>query len=208
VNDMTSRRGRPRKSFLTRKDAVESFEADEVLDSLASNDAAPPPSRPPMRPEMKAEDPRARAARRAAEIRGNIGSMDEGVDEFYIDPTDIPPGWSYEWKRHTVAGAEDPSYAVSLARKGWEPVPVDRLPHLMPASSKDQYVTRKGMILMERPAELTDEARNIEERRARLQVRNKEAQLGEARPGEFSRNNKDAPLAKVKKGWEAVPIPE
>lgn len=208
MNDMTSRRGRPRKSFLTRKDAVESFEADEVLDSLASNDAAQPPSRPPMRPEMKAEDPRARAARRAAEIRGNIGSMDEGVDEFYIDPTDIPPGWSYEWKRHTVAGAEDPSYAVSLARKGWEPVPVDRLPHLMPASSKDQYVTRKGMILMERPAELTDEARNIEERRARLQVRNKEAQLGEARPGEFSRNNKDAPLAKVKKGWEAVPIPE
>jgi hypothetical protein len=78
----------------------------------------------------------------------------------------------------------------------------------MPANTKDQYITRKGMILMERPLELTDEARRIEERRARLQVRNKEAQLGEARPGEFGRNNKDAPLAKVKRGWEAMPIPE
>ena len=161
-----------------------------------------------MRPEMKAEDPRARAARRAAEIRGNIGSMDEGVDEFYIDPTDIPPGWSYEWKRHTVAGAEDPSYAVSLARKGWEPVPVDRLPHLMPASSKDQYVTRKGMILMERPLEITEEAQRAERRRAQLQVRQKEEQLNAAPQGQFERNNKDAPLARVKKGYSPIAIPD
>ena len=38
-----------------------------------------------MRETMRDDDPRARAARRAAEIRGHRGDMDEGTDEFHID---------------------------------------------------------------------------------------------------------------------------
>jgi len=209
VNDVAPKRGRPRGSFL-KKIAPPSIEnADETLESISSSASADPtPVRPALRPKMKEEDPRSRAAKRAAEIRGNIGSMDDGVDNFFVDPSIVPPGWSYEWKRHTVAGAEDPSYAVSLARKGWEPVEPGRHPDMMPTNTKDQYITRKGMILMERPMELTEEARRVDERRARLQVRNKEAQLGEARPGEFGRNNKDHSLANIKRGWESIPVPE
>src|ERR1700676_2790894 len=60
------------------------------------------------------EDPRARAARRALELREQRGGdMDDGVDKFYIDPRIIPDGWSYEWKALTVLGKENPGYQVS-----------------------------------------------------------------------------------------------
>lgn len=165
-------------------------------------------TRPNVRPPMNPEDPRERAARRAAEVRGHIGVMDEGTDDFYIDSTIIPDGWSYEWKTRTVMGAEDPAYQVALARKGWEPVPASRHPELMPVNSKDAIITRKGMVLMERPLELTEEARSIENRRARNQVRAKEEQLSAAPAGQFERSNKDSPLIKVKKSYEAMPIPK
>jgi hypothetical protein len=63
------------------------------------------------------------------------------------------------------------------------------------------------MVLMERPMELTLEARAIEARRARLQVRAKEEQLVAAPPGQFDRQNKDDSLLKVKKSYEAIPVP-
>lgn len=173
--------------------------------------AAPEPvavERPAMRAEMREEDPRARAARRAAEIRGNIGSLDEGTDDFYIDQNSIPDGWSYEWKRKTVLGQEDPAYQVQLARMGWEPVPANRHPAYMPDNGKYTTIERKGMVLMERPKELTDEAKTIELKKARNQVRQKEQQLASAPDGQFGRNNKDAALVKVGKSYEAMPIPD
>ena len=149
------------------------------------------------------------AKKRAEEIRKHIGGdLDEGVDDFFVDPDKIPDGWTYEWKRHTVLGMEDPSYQVSLRRMGWTPVPASRHPEMMPANHKDDVILRKGMILMERPEEITEEVRAIDKKRARDQVRVKEQQLNEAPTGQFERKNKDSPLAKVKKSYEAMPIPE
>lgn len=163
--------------------------------------------RPDMRPMMREEDPRVRAARRAAELRDHLGSMDEAPDDFFIPPSDVPNGWCYEWKRKTLLGQEDPAYQVQLAQKGWEPVPAYRHPSYMPVGYKGQTIERKGMILMERPLEITEEARNFELRKARNQVRQKEAQLAGAPEGQFDRNNKDSSLVKVKKSYEAMPIP-
>jgi len=164
--------------------------------------------RPEMRPTMREEDPRTRAARRAAEIRNHVGNMDEGPDDFYIDLSEIPDGWTYEWKRKTVLGQEDPAYQVQLARMGWEPVPASRHPRYMPEGAKYASIERKGMVLMERPKELSDEARQIELKKARNQIRQKEAQLNSAPDGQFGRNNKDAPLVKIGKSYEAIPIPK
>jgi hypothetical protein len=159
-----------------------------------------------MRNDMREEDPRERAARRAAEVRANVGTMDDGTDEFYIDPATVPPGWSYEWKRKTNVGAEDPAYQVSLARKGWDPVPASRHPSYMPTGSSNATIERKGMILMERPKELTDEAKGIEYRKARDQVRHKEQQLNAAPDNQFGRNNKDQSMVKVHKSYDmAIP---
>ena len=148
------------------------------------------------------------AKKRAEEIRKHLGSLDEGTDDFYVDLDKIPDGWSYDWKRFTVLGMEDPAYQVALRRAGWTPVPAARHPEMMPADSKDEAILRKGMILMERPQEISDEVRAIDKQRARDQVRVKEQQLNEAPNGQFERKNKDSPLAKVKKSYEAVPIPE
>jgi hypothetical protein len=166
------------------------------------------PVRAPVRPSPREDDPRARAAKRAAEIRGHLGDLDEGTDEFYIDPSCIPSGWTYEWKMRTVLNQENPSYQVHLARMGWEPVPASRHPEMMPAGFTQKTIERKGMVLMERPKEITDEARSIEMRRARQQVKAKEEQLAAAGPGQFERSNKDASLVKVKKSYEPMPVPE
>lgn len=163
-----------------------------------------------MRPDtVKDESPRDRAARRTAELRGHDTDLgDDGNDEFYIELGIIPDGWSYEWKTRTILGAEDPAHQVALARKGWEIVPASRHPELMPMSYKGVEITRKGMVLMERPMEITQEAKDASLRRARMQMRDKEAQLTQAKGGEFDRTNKGDPLVKISKKYEAIPIPE
>lgn len=172
-------------------------------------EAAAPVPREDMREAVRGEDALSRAAKRAAELRGHIGAMDEGVDDFYVDPSMVPEGWTYEWKRHLLLGAEDPSYNVALARAGWEPVPVNRdAAHraMMPMNWTGAYIERKGQILMERPTEIVEEARAVERRRARDQVRAKEAQLAGTPDGTMTR---DHPQAKpqIKKGWESIPVP-
>jgi len=210
------KRGRPPKvkqlveESITTSAALNEQNAHALEEAFEPVEKAPvAPSRPEMRPTMREEDPRARAARRAAELRDHHnGDMDDGVDEFYVDPADIPEGWSYEWKRRTVLGAEDPAYQVALARAGWEPVPTSRHPSYMPMGGDYPFIERKGMILMERPLEITEDARNAELRKARMQVRQKEAQLNSSESGHFERTNKDQSLVKVKKSYESIPVPD
>lgn len=164
-----------------------------------------PEVRTEVRPEVR-EDPRDAAARRAAQIReARGGSMDEGTDRFFIENKAVPEGWDYQWKRKTVLGASDPAYEVSVARAGFTPVPAHRHPEMMPEGNY-KTIERDGMILMERPKEITDEAKALELRKARQQVRVKEEQLNQAPAGHFERANKDAALAKIGKHYEPIPI--
>jgi hypothetical protein len=156
---------------------------------------------------MREEDSRVRAARRTAEIRDHLGTMDDGTDDFYIDQRTIPAGWEYEWKRMTVFGQEDPAYRVHTVRKGWENVPLERHPDMMPSGHAGTSIERKGLVLMERPKELSDEARNIERRKARDQVRHKEQQLGSAPDGQFGRDHREV-QPKINKTYESIPIPK
>jgi hypothetical protein len=192
-SDLPRRRGRPPLHPMSA--AVAALPPDET-------DSIPP------QPKYREEDPRTRAARRAAELRNHIGIADDGVDKFFVDPRLIPDGWSYEWKTHLVLNQPNPSYEVSLARKGWEAVPVTRHPQMMPEGWKGNHIERDGQILMERPMEITQEAKDNELRKARLQVRQKEAQLTGAPSGQFERDNKGSPLVNVKKSYEAIPIPK
>ena len=167
---------------------------------------SPEVERPPLRASMREEDPRMTAAKRAAEILGQIdGAAAAGADDFIAPPP--PPGWSYEWKRHTIYNQEDPAYQTQLARYGWEPVPVSRHPEMMPVATKSSIIERKGMILMMRPAEVTDRIREMERREAARQVRSKEEQLGTAQDGHFGRDHQQV-RPKVSKSYEAMPIPD
>jgi len=187
------KRGRP---FGTKKKTVEAVQAVET----------PVVSRPAMRPEpAKSDDPRSRAAQRAAELRGHLGNLDEGQDEFHFDPNMVPDGWSYEWKTQKVLGQENPAYTVALRRTGWEPVPASRHPEMMPPGATG-HIERKGMVLMERPKEITDEMRAIDYRNARNQVRTKESQLASAPDGQFGRDHASV-RPKISHGYEPIPIP-
>jgi hypothetical protein len=202
MNDQKMNRPKAPESPFQR--AAEAARAEAVSAAEAPQNAPP---RAEMRPPMREEDPRARAARRAQELRDHRGSLDDGTDDFYVDPSAVPPGWDYEWKRKTVMGAEDPAYQVALMRAGWEPVPASRHPEMMPDRGHFATIERKGMILMERPKEITDEMRELELRKARQQVRQKEQQLNSAPEGQFGRDHAQV-RPKINKSYEAIPIPE
>lgn len=166
-------------------------------------------SRPDMRPPLRDDDPRAAAARREAEILGHLGNMNEGTDEFYFSPDQVPDGWTYEWKRRTIMGQEDPAYQVALARTGWEPVPSRRHPEMMPVNWKGDTIERKGMVLMQRPKAITERIEEMDRHRARNQIKAKEQQLNAAPPGTMEKEFSD-PRARpvIKKSFEAIPIPK
>lgn len=161
-----------------------------------------------IRPPMREDDPKARAAQRAAQLREHSnGEVVDGIDDFYVPLDIIPDGWTYEWKRHTTYGAEDPAYQVQLARSGWTAVPVSRHPAMMPQNTQAQIITRKGMILMECPTEIVQERVDAERRKARLQVAHKEAQLAGTPEGTMTRDHARV-RPTIKKGYEPMPIPE
>lgn len=161
-----------------------------------------------MRAQMREDDPRARAERRTKEILSHGELPGEGPDEFFIDREAIPPGWDYEWKTYTVGNKEDPAYQVQLARGGWEPVPADRHPEFMPRGTKSPIIERRGMILMERPMEITKRVKMRDSKEARDLVRRKQEQLSAAPDGQFERDNKGSSLVKIGHSFEPMPVPE
>ena len=197
-------RGRPRKYPIP-----EQGEQPEVIETKETPMATDTETnRPPLRPDMRAEDSRAEAARRAEEILENF--KDDAIlggDEFTA-PAPYP-GWSYEWKTKSVLNQENYSYQVALAQAGWTPVPLSRHPEMMPTGWHGTVIERKGMLLMERPAVISDRVRRLEMQKAREQVRAKEEQMHGAPQGHFDRRKSDgSPVSSVKKGFEPLQIPD
>lgn len=168
-------------------------------------EAALAPVESPSRPDMRPEDSRSAADKRAQEILGNFDGTEMTSDEFVAPPP--PDGWSYEWKVKTVYNQEDPGRMMGYRRTGWSEVPVKRHPEMMPQGYKGLAIERKGMVLMERPREITDRFKERDRQNARAQVRTKEDQLSSAPQGQFERQNKDSSLARIKKGYEPMEIP-
>lgn len=202
MNDTpTSLRGRPRKTsmFAKKEPSPAGIEASSQIEE--------PVEASPLRPPLRDEDPRTRAAKRAAELRGHLGEIDEGTDKFYVDPGSIPDGWTYEWKRHSMYGKEDPAYHVQILRAGWSPVPATRHPEMMPDQGSYNTILREGMILMECPTEIVEERRRIDLKNARDQVRYKESQIAGTPDGTMTRDHARV-RPSIKKGYEPMPIPE
>ena len=170
-----------------------------------------PQSSTPVATARDLDDPKAHAARRAAELREHGGALDDETDKFFFDRAIIPDGWDYEWKAWTVLGKEDPGYQVTLAQRGWEAVPAYRHPEMMPTGYKGATIDREGQRLMERPLEITNESKARELRKARSQVQQKEAQIKGAPAGDnspFDTTNQGAPLNNIRRSYEAMPIPK
>lgn len=139
------------------------------------------------RPDVRANSIR-EAEERAQEIMDSLGDSAFQIDEFYIDANVIPAGWTYQWRRQTVAGKEDPHYMVGLMRSGWRAVPASRHPEMMPIGWEGS-IEKKGLILMELPKILVDRKKADEKREAIEQLRNSEAMLHEAPPNTAPRDD-------------------
>lgn len=173
--------------------------------------AVPEPTIAGQSPEAAAPKPKddsnARAAKRAAELRSHTGSFTKEGDIFYIDPRIVPAGWTYEWKRYKLVGEKDDSYSTDLRYRGWDEVPVSRHPAMMPQHHMGNTIERKGMVLMERPLEITSEVQALERQKADQQVRTRQQQLANAPPGQFERvDGHGAPTVKLH--TEYAPIPK
>ena len=155
-----------------------------------------PARRPPIRPNTRdtglfggadtlRPDPRADSVREAEEyarqITEALGHENYNPDEFYIDPAEIPEGWSYQWKSSAIVGKENTYHMLELRRGGWREVMAERHPYKMPAGYVGA-ITIKGLTLMELPKVLTDRAEYAHIRESREVIRNSEAQLYET-PG-------------------------
>ncbi|MBB3411214.1 hypothetical protein FHT87_005167 [Rhizobium sp. BK316] len=139
------------------------------------------------------------------EIRSRKRKGGQSVDKFHIDASQIPSGSSYEWKTVTVYGKEDPSYNVLLREQGWEPVDSSRHPGLV-ADGHTGPIIRDGLMLMERPIELTQEAMAEDRANATEMVTIKKQQiLGETPAGTMSREASNLKNY-ARTSYEALPI--
>lgn len=112
------------------------------------------------------------------------------VDRFYIPPHIVPYGWTYEWKRESLFGQEDTAHLIHMQENGWRPVMAETHPgYFMPEGYKGA-IRRDGLIMMERPAELTEEARNEERAAAKYLMEAQKEQLGLQLPKGFSGEHK------------------
>lgn len=99
-------------------------------------------------------------------------------DRYYVDPSIIPDGWVYQWKRYSVLGQEEPAYMAELAQLGFTPVPAERHDGVfVPAGMKGAIIIG-GQILMERSILDEEDARAEDKARADAQLRGSREQFG------------------------------
>lgn len=196
MNDIKRKPGRPRKDDIVQDSTNYQLNEVDTVENMDIETKSAPVTRGIREANLRAEQIRSRSR--------NEDSDATIYDKFYIDPRDIPDGWDYNWKRYETLGMKDGSYEVELAQTGWEPVDSARHPSMMPANHKGPII-REGMILMERPAEISNRAKFLELQEARRVVNEKERALGMAPNGTFERDQR---RQVVKKEYIPMEIPK
>ena len=139
--------------------------------------------RPPMRDEPEARTPE----RGDGLIRNRLGEVinvdrvtSQDDDKFDLIRMGIHPeaGWTYEWRVKSIKGAVASEQMVEDAQRGWTPVPAERHDGKCMPKGFAGAIERGGLILCERPAQLTKIARDYERRSANDQVNNSRSMAG------------------------------
>ena len=170
-----------------------STQASRAAAPPASRPPAPPAARPPMREASTSAQPstRAQPQRSAQRDLSFLREDDDAGGPFQIDRSAMPDGMSYEWSRVTYAGKEDVRQQARRQRHQWTPVPKKRHPEIVgrEAAARDPEgaIIVDGLMLMERPAFITDEADDIRTVKARDRVRNQVKSLKLTPEGQLPR---------------------
>lgn len=145
-----------------------------------ANDAAD--AHPPMASDSP--KPTRVAAERGDDWNNRTRKIKGQVDYFDMVKDEIPSGHSYEWKTYSIYGKVEVQAHLIQRENGWTPVPADRHP-IMPRVGDS--IIHDGMILMERPKHLTDEARAEDSTAAAEALRMGKQQASRTEVGQLDR---------------------
>ena len=101
------------------------------------------------------------------------------TDPFYVPPEIVPNGWKYEWKTYTVFNQRNPGYEARLNMNTWTPVPADRHPGMWVPDGTEGAVIVEGLMLMERPMVIHQEALQEERDAAKAALASQQALFGQ-----------------------------
>lgn len=173
-----------------RKAREEAAQHTGVYDSFG-NEAPAARGRPPQRQPMRTE-------LRSGEVRGRDGEIltrSRTSAHGYINEFDVPehmkdPNWDLMWARTAAHGKPDPANMNALYDNGWRPASHKNYPKIMP-DLKSETIERDGLMLMERPMELSMQSL-AEAREDALELREAQAdQFGKRKlPRGFDRGYK------------------
>lgn len=92
--------------------------------------------------------------------------------KLYVPKDKIPSGMTYAWVRESTLNEPDPDNMTDRMIRGWQPVPANRHPEMVPPplpgyeGMEVQVIRRGGLILCECPT------RDVEERQADRDLEN------------------------------------
>ena len=158
----------------------------ETRTRTTRRDIAKEPIRETVREPVRANDRKEIIGRDGKVLSRKRGS---NIDRFHVPPEMIPDGWSYEWKSQTILGKENTAHMMHMQENGWTPVPASRHTGYFMPEGYEGPILRDDQILMERPKELTQEAREEDIAAARNLVNSRYQQLGQQLPSGFSGNH-------------------
>ena len=148
--------------------------------------AAPQVPSSPRQTPLRSES-LARAQARSKMIRSKGSVEGDDVDQLAMFGNIKPPeGFAYQLKRMSVWNQPTPGHQSMLQRNGWEPVPVERHPEVMPQGSSG-YIEKDGLMLMEIPADIVEEKRVIADRTARAPIEGLAHKLADTPQGDAPR---------------------
>ena len=109
-----------------------------------------------------------------------------------LDPLFVPPqvkrtNFAYQWISKSVLNSEDTIIKrrlMTFYRSGWKPVPGERGKgyFFLPGEAVPATIEVGGQILVEKPKHIEDHARQLNERAAKTQLRDKLVEVGMASP--------------------------
>lgn len=105
-----------------------------------------------------------------------------------IPKESIPDGMDYNWKRSTYMAKEDRQHQIRMGQYHWTAVPYARHEGQIATEDPDlKIIMNGGLILMERPCYLSEEAAEVEYRKANKQVSDRFKSLKLAPEGTIAR---------------------
>ncbi len=156
-----------------------------------------PDSREPMRQAMHEDDE-------------FVYRPDDENDRLKVAKELIPDGQDYLWVTGSIYGQPQPQRLARFQRQGWQPVPASRHDGLFMPKGHQGYIEVDGLILHERSLKISDMARAFERKRAKGQIRAKEAQLlGGGMDVTLDSQHPSALRSnRINKSYEKIEIPE